>query len=86
MSSTDMFGVLSRVYQDISLVCSDGVTVLYPKLVAGLVFPSLASCHVLQFPAHHTLLLPDYTSSDVTNIVHTILGRCVTFNIVRDPF
>ena len=34
--------------QDISLVCSDGVTVTYPKLVAGLVFPDLAACSVLQ--------------------------------------
>ena len=34
--------------QDISLVCSDGVTVAYPKLVAGLVFPDLAACSVLQ--------------------------------------
>ena len=34
--------------QDISLVCSDGVTVTYPKLVAGLVFPDLATCSVLQ--------------------------------------
>ena len=34
--------------QDISLVCGDGVTVTYPKLVAGLVFPDLATCSVLQ--------------------------------------
>ena len=38
---------LTEVYLDVDLVCSDGI-VTYPKLVAGLVFPSLASCHVLQ--------------------------------------
>jgi len=67
-------GDLERVYQDIDLVCCDGVSISYPKLVAGLVFPSLATCHVLQFPTQHTLLLPDYTSADVTNIVHAVLG------------
>ena len=34
--------------QDMSLVCGDGVTVTCPKLVAGLVFPDLATCSVLQ--------------------------------------
>ena len=37
-------------------------------------FPSLSSCHILQYPTHHTLILPDYSSTDVTNIVHTVLG------------
>jgi len=67
-------GDLERVYQDVDLVCCDGVSISYPKLVAGLVFPSLATCHVLQFPTQHTLLLPDYTSADVTSIVHAVLG------------
>ena len=34
--------------QDLDLVCGDGVVITYPKLVAGLIFPSLATCHVLQ--------------------------------------
>ena len=72
---TETISSSARVYQDIDLVCSDGVSVTYPKLVAGLVFPSLASCNILQYPTHHTLLLPDYTSSDITNIVHTVLGN-----------
>ena len=32
-------------------------------------------CMLLQFPAHHTLLLPDYSSTHVTNIVHAVLGQ-----------
>ena len=64
---------VAGVYQDVDLVCSDG-TISYPKLVAGLVFPSLASCQVLQFPTQHTLLLPDYTSADLITTVHSVLG------------
>ena len=30
---------------------------------------------LLQFPTHHTLLLPDYSSTHVTNIVHAVLGQ-----------
>ena len=32
-------------------------------------------CLLLQFPTHHTLLLPDYSSTHVTNIVHAVLGQ-----------
>ena len=38
----------SIMSQDLDLVCGDGVVITYPKLVAGLIFPSLATCHVLQ--------------------------------------
>ena len=72
-----MSGGLTEVYLDVDLVCSDGV-ITYPKLVAGLVFPSLASCQVLQYPTHHTLLLPDYTSVDLINTVHSLLGNIIT--------
>ena len=60
-------------YLDVDLICSDGV-ISYPKLVAGLVFPCLAGCGVLQFPTRHTLLLPDYTSADLISAVHSLLG------------
>ena len=38
---------VAGLYLDVDLVCSDGV-ISYPKLVAGLVFPDLATCSVLQ--------------------------------------
>ena len=60
-------------YLDVDLICSDGV-ISYPKLVAGLVFPCLAGCGVLQFPTRHTLLLPDYTSADLISAVQSLLG------------
>ena len=62
------------LYLDVDLVCSDGV-ISYPKLVAGLVFPCLAGCDVLEFPTRHTLLLPDYTSADLITTVHSLLGK-----------
>jgi len=64
---------LTGPYLDCDLVCSDG-TVSYPKLVAGLVFPHLASCQVLQFPTQHTILLPDFTSAHLITTVHSLLG------------
>ena len=67
-------------YLDCDLVCSDA-TLSYPKLVAGLVFPSLASCHVLQFPTQHTILLPDFTSTDLLTTVHSLLGKNGALNI-----
>ena len=69
---------VAGLYLDVDLVCSDGV-LTYPKLVAGLVFPCLASCGVLQFPTHHTLLLPDYTSADLIATVHSLLGKNILF-------
>ena len=60
-------------YLDVDLICSDGV-ISYPKLVAGLVFPCLAGCGVLQFPTRRTLLLPDYTSADLISAVQSLLG------------
>lgn len=63
----------SRTFHDLDLVCVDG-TLSYPKLLAGLVFPSLSTCNILKFPSHHTLLLPDFTVTDVMKIVETVLG------------
>ena len=65
---------VAGLYLDVDLVCSDGV-LTYPKLVAGLVFPCLASCGVLQFPTHHTLLLPDYRAGDLLTTVQALLGK-----------
>ena len=70
MTAEDVAGL----YLDVDLVCSDGV-LSYPKLVAGLVFPCLASCGVLQFPTRHTLLLPDYNSADLLATVQSLLGN-----------
>jgi hypothetical protein len=64
----------SRTFHDLDLVCVDG-TLSYPKLLAGLVFPSLSTCNILKFPSHHTLLLPDFTVTDVMKIVETVLGN-----------
>ena len=64
----------SRAFQDLDLICIDG-TLSYPKLLVGLVFPSLSSCHVLKFPTQHTILLPDFTVLDVTKIIETVLGN-----------
>ena len=51
---TKQLPALTAVWrQDMSLVCGDGVTVTYPKLVAGLVFPDLATCSVLQVLIRH---------------------------------
>ena len=69
-------------YLDVDLVCSDGV-LSYPKLVAGLVFPCLAGCGVLQFPTQHTLLLPDYTSADLINTVQSLLGKSLLSSFPR---
>jgi len=66
----------SRTFHDLDLVCVDG-TLSYPKLLAGLVFPSLSTCNILKFPTHHTLLLPDFTVTDVMKIVETVLGFSV---------
>eukprot|EP00092_Neocalanus_flemingeri_P034670 GFUD01037718.1.p1 GENE.GFUD01037718.1~~GFUD01037718.1.p1 ORF type:complete len:563 (+),score=172.81 GFUD01037718.1:56-1744(+) len=66
----------SRTFHDLDLVCLDG-TLSYPKLLAGLVFPSLATCNILKFPTHHTLLLPDFTVMDVMKVVETVLGFSV---------
>ena len=71
---------VAGLYLDTDLVCSDGV-ISYPKLVAGLVFPCLASCEVLEFPSRHTLLLPDYTSADLINTVQSLLGK----NLLSPP-
>merc|ERR1719282_947640 len=35
------------------------------------------------FPAHHTLLLPDYSSSDITNIVHAVLGLSIDLSLSK---
>ena len=64
----------SHTFHDTDLVCADG-TISYPKLVAGLIFPSLSSCNILKFPIHHTLLLPDFTVNDISKIVETVLGK-----------
>lgn len=61
--------------QDTQVYCSDGELIQLPKLTVGLVFPELDSCQQFNFFPQNSIILPDYSSSDVRNIFFELLLR-----------
>lgn len=64
----------NEMFYDIDLICCDG-SISHNRLVVGLIFPNLKWCPTFQFPILQTILLPDFSTSEVSDMISTALNE-----------
>ena len=59
-------------FLDTIVVCQDGL-MSHNKLLLGLMFPELSKVTIFDLPQEHTLIMPDYTISELQSRISDLL-------------